>query len=308
MRRVFGWPLVIAVALVLAACGSESTAGTAEPESAAGPFILDALPAEWVPVDAGEGGIDQDWGTEWGSDSPFIVLAEGGRRVEIEATAPQGWGESTDSGQFPGTGSNTDPWTQSGRVSGDDIVLQATARDVDASELDQLLEGVAAEGRRSAPTAEDLPDGWEVVGHSDADIVMSIGRGLAPSGGYVAGWVRGDPNVDGTPRLTAVNLAGDTADLRAWEGDLARPVNWFGDAHGEATEVDGREAVFVLLDAGEDVPNHVLLSRMGNGSLLVLTSSGNELLSRDQLVDLAASARPATEQEWKELEMQATRP
>jgi hypothetical protein len=122
-----------------------------------------------------------------------------------------------------------------------------------------------------------------VIGHSDADIVMSIGRG-APPGGYVVGWVRGDPNVDGTPRVTAVNLAGDSADLSAWHGDLARPVNWFGDAHGEPTEVDGREAVFVLLDEGEGGPDHVLLSRMENGSLLVLTSSGDQLLSREQLV------------------------
>jgi hypothetical protein len=85
-------------------------------------------------------------------------------------------------------------------------------------------------------------------------------------------------------------------------------VNWLGDAHGEPTEVDGREAAFVLLDEGEGGPNHVLLSRMENGSLLVLTSEGNELLSREQLVYLAASARPATAQEWKELERQADEP
>lgn len=117
--------------------------------------------------------------------------------------------------------------------------------------------------------------------------------------------MQGDSNVDGTPRVTAVNLADDSADLSAWQGDLARPVNWFGDAHGEPTEVDGREAVFVLLDEGEGGPDHVLLSRMENGSLLVLTSSGDELLSREQLVDLTASARPATRQEWTDLERRA---
>jgi hypothetical protein len=311
VRKSSRW-LLVAVALVLTACGGESTADTADPEptghtaeteSAAGPFVIEALPADWQPLTAREGGVEQDWGTDWGSDSPFIVLEHDGRRVKVEATAPQDGGEP-DSGQFPGTGTMTDPWTVTGRTAGDDIVLEATARGVDASELDQLLEGAAADGRRSAPTVEDLPDGWAVSGGSDADIVMSIGRG-APPGGYVVGWVRGDPNVDGTPRVTAVNLAGDSADLSAWHGDLARPVNWFGDAHGEPTEVDGREAVFVLLDEGEGGPDHVLLSRMENGSLLVLTSSGDQLLSREQLVDLAASARPATRREWTDLERRA---
>lgn len=306
MRRASRLLVVAAVAVVLAACGSESTGDRAEPESSAGPFVLAALPADWVPVGAGQGGVEQDWGTDWGSDSPFIVLGRDDRRVMIEATAPPQWGEPTESGQLPGTGSTTGPWTFASRTAGDDIVLQATSRDVDASELDQLLEDVAADGRRSAPTAEDLPVGWQVVGRSDADVVMSIGRG-APSGGYVAGWVRGDPALDGTHRLTAVNLAGDTADPGAWQGDLARPVNWFGDAHGERTEVDGREAVFVLLDEGEGGPDHILLSRMENGSLLVLTSSGDELLSREQLIDLAASARAATEREWQEVQTAAAR-
>lgn len=297
---------VVAGFLVVAACGSESTTGTADPESRARPFILEGLPADYVPVGAGAGG-DQDWATDWGSDSPFVVLQQDDRRVRVEAFGLEYAEQAPESGQLPARGSTSDQWTFSERLRGDGIALRATSRDVGVPELDRLLEAVEAEGRRFAPSVGDLPDGWEVVGGSDADVVMSMDGDLGPADGFGAIWVRGDPNIDGAPRLTAVSLAGD-ADVRAWEGELYAPANWFGDAHGELVEVDSREAAFVVLGKWEGGPNHVLLSRMEDGSLLVLTSSGNELLSREQLIAFAASARPATAQEWQELEDQANPP
>lgn len=308
MRNVSRCLLVAVATLVLASCGSDSSSNDpGAPEATATPFILDGLPDDFVPVRVGEGGASQDWGTDWGSDSPFVVLGQGDLRVKVAARGTEYEGEVPGSGQFPVSGSTTEQWNVSGRTTGDDIVLEAMSRDVDITVLDRLLAAVEAEGRRSAPSVDDLPDGWEVIGHSDADIVTSWSSGRAPSGGFGATWVRGE-DVDGAPRLFAVNLPGDTVDLGAWVGDLARPVNWFGDAHGEPIEVDGREAVFVVLDEGEGGPDHVVLSRMADGSVLGLSSSGNELLTREQLVDLAASARPATQQEWEQLTAQADRP
>lgn len=319
--RAYRWALAVVVVVVgLTGCGdpqqSESSgngaAGTAEPESPGRPFILEGLSADYVPVFAGAGedrAWNQDWATDWGSDSPFIVLQQDDRRVKVEAFGLEYEEQAAESGQLPARGPTSGQWTFSERLSGDGIARRpATSRDVGVAELDRLLEGVEAEGRRFAPSVGDLPDGWVVVGGSDADVVMSMDGGLGPVDGFGAIWARGDPNIDGTPRLTAASLAGDAAEVRAWEGDLYAPVNWFGDAQGELVEVDSREAAFVALGKWEGGPNHVLLSRMEDGSLLILTSSGNELRSREQLIALAASARLATAQEWQELEDQANRP
>ena len=302
MHNVHRWLFIVAAALALAACGSESTADDpVEPEGAAGPFILDGLPDDFVPVAAGEGTREQDWGTDWGSDEPFVVIGNGERRVKIAATGYQYEGEST--GTYPPPGTEPKPGQQysSGRIVDDDIALRASSSDVDTAELGRLVEAASPQGRRSAPSVEDLPDGWTVIGSSDADVVMSIGQAPGPSGAFGVMWVRGDQNVDNEPRLSAVSLPGRVADTEAWTGDLSWPLPWFGDTHGEALTVEGRPAAFVRVDEGEGSPQHVLLSRRADGSLLVLTSSGTELLSREQLVDLATSARPATEQEWKEL-------
>lgn len=291
----------IAAALLATACGSEEGSGEQRGGDApATPFVIDRVPAGFVAVAAGSGEWEQEWDTDWGSHEPFVLLGNGDRRVKISASGDRDGGDPPSSepeGTQPGSG----PWNVVGRTDDDGIRLQASSTDVDGAELDQLLDAASPEERRSAPNVGDLPEGWRVIGGSDADVLLAIGQAPGPTGAFGVSWRRGDGTAHDAPQLTAVSLPGRAADPEAWTGDLYRPIPWFGDAHGEALSVAGRPAAFVLVDGSEGGPQHVLLTQRDDGSLFVLTSAGSELLSKEQLVEIAMSVRPATDREWEEL-------
>jgi len=100
--------------------------------------------------------------------------------------------------------------------------------------------------------------------------------------------------------LTVSSVRGDTAELDAWRGRLPNPILWYGDAVGTTASVNGRDAVFVAFEEGEGGTMNVVLTRMEDGSLLVVTSSafGSAPLAEKELLQVAASVRPAGGDEW----------
>jgi len=306
-----------ALVLTLTACARSDGGGEGgddprdeRSDAPAAPFVIDRVPDGFQLAAVGEGTAQQDWSSDIeGTDEAFVVLGDGDRRVIVSAFGYEGT-----QGGLGQVGESPEPmtdrgWTTVSRDLGDDLAIRASSRDVEGDELDSLLDHVTVpDDRRRAPTVQDLPDGWQVIGHSDADVVMSAHAYLqepsndvpGPTGAYGAGWVAPDRSTNAS-QFTAVSLDGDAATVEAWTGQLLRPVNWYGDAHGEPVTVDGRDAAFVLLTGSEGGTIHLLLSEMEDGSLLLLSSSGDETLTRDQLVDVAASARPATDAEWTDM-------
>lgn len=288
--------------LLLAGCGDE----VADPDAgegaaaAAAPFVVEGVPDGYELVAAGEGERRQEWGNDSaGTDEPFLVVTDGDRRVQLHTFGYEGLQGGFDQGAGKG---RDDGWITEARDLGDDLGIKATSADVGRAVLVDLLDRtVEPEDRMDAPGIEDLPQGWSVVGHSDADVLLSlaavggtpIGVGPGPEGSPGAGWV------GPVSSLSVVSLPGDAAEIDAWFGELPSPVLWYGDSLGEPVTVDGRDGVAVELTEGEGGTGRFLLTTMPDGSLLVVSSFGSPApLSVAQLVEVAASVRPAGPDEW----------
>ncbi len=294
--------------LLIIGCGDErsepgdpdGTGGSAAP---AIPFMVESVPDGYELVWAGAGERAQEWGNDSaGTDEPLLVVADGDQRVVVNTFGYEGYQGGFGQGAYKGR--EEDGWVTEARDLGDDLGIKATSADVDREVLADLLDRVvAADDRMDAPTISDLPDGWSVVGHSDADVVLAIGSPGGAADSFGASWSvpdQGDAGQEAS--LTVASVPGDAADLAAWRGRLPRPVLWYGDAVGVPSNVNGRDAVFVAVSEGEGGTMHVLLSSMEGGSLLVVTSAGSPFgpgpLPEETLVQVAASVRPADSDEW----------
>lgn len=319
-RRRAGIRAVVAVAaLGLAGCtggvdrtstptvpgAPTSTTTASEPVAArsSSPFAADAVPEgfELVVADVGSSGPSWDW--DLGSDEPFATLLPEGsddpddlvwvlaRPLEpddapaIVDPEPYVYGE----GRWAELEDRTRAEVE--------VAVRGPARHRDV--FATLLAGTTVDvgDHARAPEVHDVPDGWRLLGHVDADLLVAVQAWLDPESDRVPGmptahtlvWhgladVRGE-----VPELSALTLPGEAADLEAVVG-LARPDR------STVRPVPGREGFVV------DEPTlgrTTVVLRAPWDDLVVVTVHGAGT-SVEELVALAASVREVGDDAWED--------
>jgi hypothetical protein len=376
--RVAAPALALVAALLAAACGGDDGGGTAGGGEGDGgraavepsPFTVE-VPDGFRPVMAGRGETPPDWGSDsFGTHEPFTVLAPPGEgpdspeAVLVSVTgfegyegglsqASAGYGSSepfdldgaeaifTPAGGDDGNGGRQ--WADLVVVRGDDLAVRVTAPSATQDELAAIAERVEpAADHLVAPAVPEPPEGLEVVGSVDADVIVSLtpyveeftDRGPGAETALGAGWLQAPPaeatGTGGGPEVVTVQpgatplppeaaapevrselavltLPGGSADLEA-VGGLARAIAWVGVT---TTEVDvaGRPGVVVEMayDSGPSL-SRVLLTEAPWGDLLMVAATGTADGAPDAaaLTAVAASAREATAEEWEAFTIEAT--
>jgi hypothetical protein len=366
--------LALVAALLAAACGGDDGGATAAGEGGGGrdaagpsPFTVD-VPDGYRPVMAGRGETPPDWGSDsFGTHEPFTVLAPPGEGPDSpdvvlvsvtgfegyqgglsQASAGYGSSEPFDldgaeaifapAGGDDGNGGTS--WADLVVVRGDDLAVRVTTPTATRDELAAIAERVEpAEDHLVAPAVPEPPEGLEVVGSVDADVIVSLtpyveeftDRGPGAETALGAGWLQappaeatgtgGGPEVvtvepgaspppsppDVSTDLAVLTLPGGSADLDA-VGGLVGAIPW---ATLTTTEVDvaGRPGVVVewVYDNSPSV-SRTLLTEAAWGDLLMVAAAGppDGALDAEALIAVAASARPASAEEWEAFTIEAT--
>ena len=373
--------LAVALTLTGAACGGDDRGGTAAGEGASGrrataepsPFVVDA-PEGYRPVMAGRGETTPDWSSDsFGTHEPFTVLAPPGggldspEAVVVSVTgfegyqgglnqASAGYGSSEpfdlDGAEAIYTPAGDDgdggtQWADLVVVRGDDLAVRVTTPSGTQDELAAMAERVEpADDHLLAPAVPDPPDGLEVVGSVDADVIVSVSpyveeftdRGPGSDTALGAGWLlgpsagatgtgggptvitaeaatasppasapAGPPTPDVATSLAVLTLPGGAADLDALPG-LSLSLSW---STVTTTEVDvgGRRGVVVeQVEEGGLTVRRTLVTEAPWGDLLLVATTGpaDTVLPAEALATVAASARPATPEEWEAFTIEAT--
>lgn len=302
----------------------ERRAGLSEASS---PFQVGHVPPRYRPVVAGVGTAEPEWGSDsFGTTEPFTVLSPNGTAtssdvVVVSITGFEGYqgglaqasagylAEERQELELDGRTAMYLPPTDAGGWAdlvvavGQDLAVRITSPSGSLDDLAAMLDRVEVPSdRRRAPVVSEPPAGLDVVGHMDADAVVSLEAFVAPytdsvPGGTSAhgvGWVH-----DAQPeeQLAVLTLPGSSADLVAVPA--AEAVTGLDDTWQRRT-TSGTD---VLVRERLDVPDTGWRSRSvwlesNWGDLVVVSASGTNPPSEEELIAVAASVRQAEDAEW----------
>lgn len=297
--------LLLLVLLIACACGDPAATPADDGPKAAGarPFVVDAAPAGYRLVTAGEGTVEQDWGSDsFGTHEPFTLLTRDDDVIVVSSTGYEGYQGGLEGATGGGEDIEIDGrpaiFTEKGgtavellAVREDDLAIRVRAESSTRAELESILGATETpEERDQAPAVVDPPGGWRVAGSVHADLVVALHPAVLPNsdlvpgprGSYGAGWT------DGENFLSVVSLpsTATTLDLSVgldagWAGLTIRP--------------DGR----MVIDRSPPPNRWAVVTRDPTGALMVVSAEGRAAPSVDELVAVAASVKPVDEERWK---------
>lgn len=312
-----------------AADGTTSTASS--------PFAVGWVPPGFEPFVAGMGTAVPLWGDDSsGTDEPFTVLAPPDRDdpaalVVVSVTGYAGyqggfaqasagfpgdpaWFEVggrqaifTERRRLPGTSDADEDEDEDETVSeivvdrGEDLAVRVVGRHPRA-ELAAMASGARPQGRSQAPEV-DPPEGLDVVGRVDTDLVLALQAAAqpgidevpGPTSAHGAAWER-----EGST-LAVLTVPGAAGDLPAL---VAQPILSRGTTVRELA-VDGSPAVLVertyddCADAPCEVHARTTVSATSSGDLLIVRATGElPVVTSEELVRVAASVSTTDPKAW----------
>ncbi len=305
MRRSLTVPLLV-VPILLAGCGidtdvvaraaptTSTTTSTAPPDATGGPVALTVgdVPAGYEPVVAGPGQAEP------GPDHrPVTVLAPGGdpvgRGVVFVEPAPAGIDDTVVAA------TDDQPWARI--VEGD---IQAWARDATGDDLLEVATAAEAPLEPDGPPVVPRPPaGLEVVGGLSLDGVVALAAGLpadedgpvpGPPSAQVGVWRCAD-GCDGS--LVVMALPPGHLDPAVVATETRQPRRTTPDARDSVVtrEIGPVEDVTwrgVVVDAADPATGTVVRRTVAvetDRGVLLLVARGDDLLTADDLVDVAES-------------------
>jgi hypothetical protein len=339
--------------LAATGCSDDQATGSSEPTDWAGhepvgtterssPFRVGQLPNGYRLVDAGRGDHDQLWGSDsFGTEEPVTYLAPvddgpgGDGEAQVRLTGYRGYqgglgqasaGYLSDQAREFEVDGRPAIYTPPG-VEGEDApadLVMAIGRDVAVrvSVADGTQDAMVEIARTvraptdhlRAPVVEDPPDGLDVVGAADADVMTALGGLYPPTYGELPGSPRAHVVVaavtdssgrwtQNSDNVTVTTLPGTALDLDAVASlDLGD-----GDVETSERTLAGRRAVVVDLVAepSEDSLRAVLTST-ADGDLLIVRAEGRDRPEVEELVAVAESVEPAHPADWRQFVASAT--
>ena len=334
--------LVVASGLLMS-CGAaqkeDAVTDAATDSSTSSPFAVGWVPDGFDPFVAGRGTDKPTWSEDCcGSIEPFVILAPTGKgsdlseHVVVSVTGYAGYqggleqaagGQLDDQETFEVDGRRAifaerrrlgdepgdDVWSNVVVAREDDLAVRVVGHG-SREDLAEVASRVRPFGQDRPPDV-DLPEGLAVVGRAGADLVVAFGDGArlgsdavpGPVSAHGAAWDR-----DRTT-LNVMTVPGGAGDLGALLG-LTHFVP--GAATTSDVSVADRPAVSVEVartgcDPGPcDAEMRVVVSRMENGDLLVVSASGNQPLPDAELLRVAESVVTTDTAEWDAFVVGAT--
>ncbi len=320
--------------LATSGCDAGPPAGSDDGASAAAPFTVDLEVAGYRAVSAGVGTAEQIWGSDGDlTDEPFTALEEDSTSgdasvVLISVTGFEGQEGGLSQSAFgrsdeqafsldrhdaiyspPGDSSRSRTWSDLVVAIADDFAVRVTTPQATRGELVELFKRVETHGRLEPPSIEP-PEGMHIVGSMDAHAAVASRASVVASSDYVpgtsaarsVGWVGED---DGSGTLGLVALPGSAADLDAIA--VGQVVLGWVDPTVTAGVVDDRHYIVVDEDRPPDYSDRrAIWMEAPWGELLTVRAVGDELPSRDRLLELLLSVAPADDAAWEELVIEAT--
>lgn len=299
-------------------------ASTTKPST---PFRVGAVPAGFELVAAGTGTQGQEWGVdESGTDEPFTVLAPDGdpesdRRVVVSVTgfrgyqgglgqASQGYFDNSEQFRLRGDRAIYAPGGERfGRVYWADLVvavepdlaIRVTSPEATRDELATIAERVRPAGRSKAPRVPDPPNGLEVVGSVDADVVAARYPAISDQDAVIPGLETAHSigwTGPGDRRLTVMTVPGKRSTLDAAHSLPALPVGRIYTTR----DVESGDRPGVLLEPSPpQAPGYerrTLITQAKFGGLVIVSASGETAPSAEELATIAESVSPVSDEEW----------
>jgi hypothetical protein len=329
VRELVG--MVTVGVLVLVACGDPGQQGTPEPSAGdeAHPFAVGEVAEHYELSVAGRGTYDQDWSSEMGADEPYVVIDVDGRTVAASVVpwepmeSSLQWASASgdrepetfvlDDGRPAAYGEGTDGgWSDLVIEVGPTEALRIATENGTREELVEMARHIDSDGdAAAAPTVDDPPTGWQVLGNVQPDALVALRSQVyprataapGPPSAFSVGWLdqRLPEQNSSLSSLAVMVLPGEAADLEA----LAAPRPTYGGADVPSRmEVDGRPAVLFDGQAQFGGGLRSLVTNSETGALVVVTAYGEGLPTEQELVALAGSVRSIGEREWEEFEVE----
>lgn len=271
---------------------------------------MTATPPGYRLVTAGEGNIEQNWGSDsFGTDEPFTVLTRDDDVIVVSSTgyAEYQGGLEQASRSYLGDRGTPEELEIGGQqailtaqggaavellaVREDDVAIRVRAEASTREELEAILNATETpEERDQAPAVVDPPRGWRVAGSIHADGVVAFHPAVLPNSDLVPGPPRsyGAGWTDGENFLSVVSLASTAVTL---DQSLDIDAGWAGITMGP----NGR----LVIDRSPPPNRWAVVTRDPAGAVIVVSAEGPAAPSIDVLVDVAASVEPVDEARWE---------
>ena len=335
-----------ALVVLLAGCGRTDDAqphpdlSDDERSAESSPFTVGAVPAGYEIETAGMGTAEGEWSSDsFGTVEPYAVLSPDGRpdhpdvvlvgitgfegyqgglaQASVGYLSPDRQDLTVDGAEAiysPGTDDARGlRWADLVVVRGEDLAVRVSSPSANEAELIEIARRVEVpEDRTLAPSVADPPDGLHLVGSADVDGVLATNVYVSPHtdqvpgprSAHAAGWLRAGS--EGYDQLSVLTLPGRTLDLDAVGVTPIHPT-WI-EQSSRAREIDGRPGL-VTESHRTDLPRagrRSVFTESAWGDVVVVSATGAQLPSEDELVALAASVRPTDEATWDTFVIEAT--
>lgn len=312
--------------------GSSTGAGAAMAASARAaksstPFRVAAIPAGFELVAAGTGTQGQEWGVdESGTDEPFTVLSpdadpKSDRRVVVSVTgfrgyqgglgqASQGYFDNSEQFRLRGDRAIYAPggerfgrtyWADLVVAVEPDLAIRVTSPNATRDELAAIAARVRPAGRTKAPRVANPPNGLEVVGSVDADVVVARYPAISDQDAVIPGLETAHSigwTGPGNRRLTVMTVPGKRSTLDAVHSLPAIPAGRIYTTRN--VEVGDRPGVLLepIPPQAPGYERRTLITQPKFGGLVIVSASGETAPSAEELATIAESVSPVSEEEW----------